>query len=61
MHIAKISEDLRNKAGLPKLRILNLRHQFGSFLVNDGQSLCTVQKILGHSDPSMTQYVSICQ
>lgn len=53
--IAKVWEDLRKKAGLPKLRLHDLRHQFASFLVNDGQSLYTVQQILGHSDPSVTQ------
>lgn len=55
VNIAKVWEDLRKKAGLPKLRIHDLRHQFASFLVNDGQSLYTVQQILGHSDPSVTQ------
>jgi len=55
VNIAKVWEDLRKKAGLPRLRIHDLRHQFASFLVNDGQSLYTVQQILGHSDPSVTQ------
>lgn len=55
VNIAKVWEDLRKKAGLPKLRLHDLRHQFASFLVNDGQSLYTVQQILGHSDPSVTQ------
>lgn len=54
VNIAKVWEDLRNKAGLPKLRLHDLRHQFASFLVNDGQSLYTVQQILGHSDPSVS-------
>jgi len=35
--------------------IHDLRHQYASFLVNSGQSLYTVQQILGHSDPSVTQ------
>ena len=55
VNIAKVWEDLRKQAGLPKLRLHDLRHQFASFLVNDGQSLYTVQQILGHSDPSVTQ------
>lgn len=55
VNIAKVWEELRIKAGLPKLRLHDLRHQFASFLVNDGQSLYTVQQILGHSDPSVTQ------
>lgn len=53
--ISKIWEELRDKAGLPHLRIHDLRHQFASFLVNGGNSLYTVQQILGHSDPSVTQ------
>ena len=36
-------------AGLPELRIHDLRHSFASFLVNAGQSLYTVAKILGHA------------
>jgi len=55
VNIAKVWDELRKKAGLPHLRIHDLRHQFASFLVNDGNSLYTVQQILGHSDPSVTQ------
>jgi len=34
--IAKVWSRLRNKAGLPKLRIHDLRHMYASFLVNSG-------------------------
>jgi hypothetical protein len=43
------------KAGVPFLRIHDLRHQYASFLVNAGRTLYEVQQILGHSDPSVTQ------
>jgi integrase len=46
---------IRVAAGLPKLRIHDLRHQHASMLVNSGRSLYEVQQILGHSDPSVTQ------
>lgn len=46
---------LRREAGLPHLRIHDLRHQYASFLVNSGRTLYEVQQILGHSDPSVTQ------
>ena len=46
---------LRRSAGLPFLRIHDLRHQYASFLVNSGRTLYEVQQILGHSDPSVTQ------
>ncbi|MGJ0484795.1 MAG: tyrosine-type recombinase/integrase [Methylomicrobium sp.] len=53
--IAKVWGRLRRKAGLPHLRIHDLRHQYASFLVNSGRTLYEVQQILGHSDPSVTQ------
>jgi len=53
--ISKVYDRLRRKAGLPHLRIHDLRHQYASFLVNSGRTLYEVQQILGHSDPSVTQ------
>lgn len=53
--IMKVWGRLRVKAGLPHLRIHDLRHQYASFLVNAGRTLYEVQQILGHSDPSVTQ------
>lgn len=53
--IAKVWQRIRVEAGLPKLRIHDLRHQFASFLVNNGRSLYEVQQILGHSTPVVTQ------
>ena len=53
--IMKVWSRLRRKAGVPHLRIHDLRHQYASFLVNSGRTLYEVQQILGHSDPSVTQ------
>ena len=53
--IMKVWARLRAKAGLPHLRVHDLRHQYASFLVNSGRTLYEVQQILGHSDPSVTQ------
>lgn len=46
---------IRQAAGLPHLRLHDLRHQYASLLVNSGRTLYEVQQILGHSDPTVTQ------
>jgi len=53
--IMKVWNRLRIKAGLPHLRIHDLRHQYASFLVNSGRTLYEVQSILGHSDAKVTE------
>jgi integrase len=45
----------RRDAGLPDLRIHDLRHSFASVLVNNGVSIYDVQKLLGHSSIKTTQ------
>jgi integrase len=45
----------RAKAGLPEVRIHDLRHSFASFLVNGRRSLYEVQKLLGHTQIKTTQ------
>lgn len=53
--IHKVWNRIRKKAGFPKLRLHDLRHQYASLLVNNGRSLYEVQHILGHSNPVVTQ------
>ena len=45
----------RKAAGLPEVRVHDLRHSFASFLINAGRSLYEVQKILGHTQMRTTQ------
>ncbi|TFV95245.1 site-specific integrase [Oxalobacteraceae bacterium OM1] len=45
----------RRQAGMPDLRIHDLRHSFASFLINAGRSIYEVQKILGHAQINTTQ------
>lgn len=49
---------IRKEAGLPYLRIHDLRHQYASFLVNSGRTLYEVQQILGHSTSKVTERYS---
>ena len=53
--VMKVWTRLRKVAGLPHLRIHDLRHSYASFLVNGGRTLYEVQQILGHSNPVVTQ------
>lgn len=48
----------RTKAGMPELRMHDLRHSFASFLINAGRSLYEVQSILGHTQLKTTQRYS---
>lgn len=45
----------RQRAGLPDVRIHDLRHSFASNLLNAGQSLFVVSKALGHSSIRMSE------
>jgi site-specific recombinase XerD len=53
--IHKAWNDIREKAGMPWLRIHDLRHAYASILVSSGRTLYEVQQLLGHRDPQVTQ------
>ena len=42
------------KAGLRKIRLHDLRHTFGSLLIQDGASLAYVKEQMGHSSIQVT-------
>jgi integrase len=56
--VNRVWSRLRVKAGLPHLRLHDLRHQFASMLINAKRTLYEVQMILGHSNPAVTQRYS---
>lgn len=53
-NVYKVWIRIREKAGLPHLRLHDLRHGFASLLISGGRTLYEVQQILGHSDPKVT-------
>jgi integrase len=53
--IKKAWNTIRNKAGLPDVRLHDLRHTHASHLVSSGLSLSIVGKLLGHTQASTTQ------
>ena len=55
VHFHHTWDSIRKKAGIPDVRIHDLRHNFASLLINNGRSLYEVQKLLGHADISTTQ------
>jgi integrase len=57
-HYAGLQKDwerIRARAGLPGLRLHDLRHSFASFAVADGHSLFMVGKVLGHKQARTTE------
>jgi integrase len=53
--IKKTWAHIRKLAGLPDLRIHDLRHNFASVGVCDNMSLAVIGKLLGHSNTSTTE------
>jgi integrase len=48
-------ERIRERAGLPGVRLHDLRHSFASFAVADGHTLFLVGKALGHQQTRTTE------
>lgn len=46
---------IREQAGVPFLRIHDLRHMYASFMVNANVPIYTVSQVLGHSSTQVTQ------
>lgn len=54
VNIHKTWQRVRNRAGLPDVRIHDLRHSFASFALKKGVDLYTVSKLLGHKNIATT-------
>ncbi len=51
---------LRAAAGIPGVRLHDLRHTYASFALRQGETVLTIGRLLGHRDPSTTlKYVHV--
>jgi integrase len=60
--ISKVWTRIRNKAGIPDVRLHDLRHSYASFLANSGCNEFQIQQALGHASTVTTRrYVHMSQ
>jgi len=45
---------VREEAGIPDVRLHDLRHSYASFALRKGETLLTIGRLLGHKDPATT-------
>jgi integrase len=53
--ISKVWSRIRNKAGIPDVRLHDLRHSYASFLANSGCNEFQIQEALGHASTVTTR------
>lgn len=54
-HFTRVWHRLRRKAGVPNLRLHDLRHQFATTLLANGRSILEASMLLGHSHAKITE------
>ena len=52
--LSAIKERAEKEAGIPHIRIHDLRHSFASSLINAGVPISIISKLCGHSSPEIT-------
>lgn len=55
VNIQKVWNRLRKEAGIPDVRLHDLRHSFASVSAAGGDSLLVIGRLLGHANPATTQ------
>ena len=58
VNVFKPWDRIRTKAGLPELRLHDLRHMYATFCVNNGCTIFEVSQLLGHADTRVSQRYS---
>ena len=52
--LSRVWRVIRMRAGLPGLRLHDLRHSYASFALRHGETVLTIGRLLGHRDPATT-------
>lgn len=58
VNVFKPWDRIRTKAGLPQLRLHDLRHMYATYCVNNGCTIFEVSQLLGHADTRVSQRYS---
>jgi integrase len=53
-HLHQVWSRIRKQAGMPWLRVHDLRHAAAQLMINAGRTLYEVQAVLGHASPQIT-------
>ncbi len=56
--VSKAFDRIRRETGFPKLKFHTLRHTFATYLLNSGEDIAHVSRILGHSSIAVTMKYS---
>ena len=55
VNVSKPWSQVRTEAGMPKVRIYDIRHTFGMLMVSNGSTLSAIGKVMGHKQARTTQ------
>lgn len=49
-----MKEDAEKRAGIPHIRVHDLRHSYASLLINKGTDIAVISRLMGHGSPAIT-------
>lgn len=50
----KMKEDAKKRAGIPPIRVHDLRHSYASLLINKRTDIAVISRLMGHGSPAIT-------
>lgn len=49
-----MKEDAEKRAGIPHIRVHDLRHSYASLLINKSTDIAVISRLMGHGSPAIT-------